>query len=455
MTHRRGARLVGGAAAAIITVAAGLGADPATAAGFGANYSVVAAADGMRVTVVMPGGPLSDDVVDIGGPSARAQLDSLGTSKAFASFPYPGDTIANSPGLVRTASGLPLPDPPSYVQSDHPIVPTQETSVGPYLLRAESDDHHSAATAAIGMAADERGAAGLVCSDVAVSATPEAVVSTAQSAVDSFSLGPLRIARVVSRAHLSLFADGTRATEADIAVVGAAVGSTGVTLAPSGVRAGDSEAPLPDPSPIRQALAAAGITVEFMPRHEVPSGVVAPALRITQTQESGSKVIYVLGAASASGDIGGLVDQSGSQADATLPAVPATEPNHLPADPAVDEAGQRNPPAATPPGLAGTGPAPPSGTGHLAVVGAPSAIAHQVALSDQGPDPGPSAAEGTGLSQPAVQFGAGSARAARAAAIAALVGAPIDTRPLYGVLLVGGILALTLAVAMRYLRPVR
>ena len=84
------------------TVAATLFTPSARAAG---SFQAAAIAEGVRYTVTVPGAPLSDQIADAGGPVAQASLDSLGTSRGFASLPYPGDTATGLPGLVAGFTG--------------------------------------------------------------------------------------------------------------------------------------------------------------------------------------------------------------------------------------------------------------------------------------------------------------------------------------------------------------
>ena len=133
-----GALLVAGPVAASVRPAAGEGR-------FSGTFSALAAADGVRVTLFQPGVTLTKTLVDLGGPAAQAALNSLGESRAFASFPYPGDTAVAAPGLLRGAGNIPAPAYPLYVASDNPAVPRQEAGDGPYALRAESTDSASKA----------------------------------------------------------------------------------------------------------------------------------------------------------------------------------------------------------------------------------------------------------------------------------------------------------------------
>ena len=435
----------------------GLGSGSAAATGFGGSFSALAAADGVRVTVTVPHSGLTNEVADGGGPSVQARVDSLGTSKAFASFPYPGDTVANLPGLVRTLSGgVPVPDLPFFVQSDHPIVPKQEAGTGPYLLRAQSEASRSAATASVGLASEGIGALGLARSEATVHSTAEAVVSEATSTIESFFVGPLRLGHVVSHARVSLAADGTRTQTADTEVFGAMVGSTAVTFTPAGLRVGAAEAALPGTAPLAEPLAAAGITVEVMPRKDLPTGVVAPAIRVTQKQQS-SEVVYVLGGASASGTgqaadtsapagvDGGPVSKGPSEAGSSpgAAASPGSGPNPVAADaaptPGDSIAGSTDDAA----GAAGGHPA-----GAAAAHYPTSFVVPEPAGIAAGPTQGSAAPS---ASAPRVSQPAASAR--RAAAVTALLGTAVDVKPLYGTLIAGGILAVGVAVVMRGLLP--
>ena len=78
------------AALAVAGGAAGTASAEAGAAGFAGSYFASAVADGVRLTFIAPSASLSDTAADVGGPSAQATLDSLGTSRAFGSFPYSG-----------------------------------------------------------------------------------------------------------------------------------------------------------------------------------------------------------------------------------------------------------------------------------------------------------------------------------------------------------------------------
>lgn len=51
------------------------------------------------------------------GPYARAKLDSLGSSDAVASAPYPGEVASGGSGLVQSVTGVQFPDYPFFLLS--------------------------------------------------------------------------------------------------------------------------------------------------------------------------------------------------------------------------------------------------------------------------------------------------------------------------------------------------
>jgi hypothetical protein len=274
-----------------------------------------------------------------------------------------------------------------------------------------------------------------------VTNTADAVISEATSTIESFFIGPLRLGHVVSHARVALAPDGTRTQSGDTEVFGAMVGSTAVTFTPAGLRVGAADAPLPDTKPLTERLAEAGITVEIMPRQDLPTGVVAPAIRVTQKQQSGSQVVYLVGGASASG--------TGETADTS----PATAVGAGSAPPATPEAGTSTGPSV----IAGSGDdarSPASGYAPTEPVrspisfivsdraGAASGIGAAGPVRSSAPQPAPA--------RPGSQH-AVSAR--RAAAVTALLGTAVDVKPLYGTVIAAGILALGAAVVIRGLRP--
>jgi hypothetical protein len=297
----------------------------AGAGGFSGTFSAVAGADSVRITLVQPGITLTKTLVDFGGPSAQASVNSLGESRAFASFPYPGDTAIAAPGLLRGAGSIPAPAYPLYVGSDNPAVPRQEAGDGPYKMAAESTDSASKSLANIGLRIEGLGDLGLSRSESSVESTAEGVAAHARTETSAFSVGPLRIGHVVSVADTVLGQDGLLTRNASTSVVGAMVGNAPVEITAAGISVAGAAGPAADLNAVNEALKGAGVTVELLPKGETSTGVTSPALRITSQDKSGSAITYVLGRASASVEgtpAAPLFEESGG----TVPTDPGTEP---------------------------------------------------------------------------------------------------------------------------------
>lgn len=282
-------------------VLAGVVSGPLTGPAMGAEtfdgtFGALAAADAVRVTMKVPHAPASDTVLDAGGPSAQAVLDSVGTSQAYASFPYPGENAVTAPALIAGASGgaINLPAYPFYVNSAYPLVPAAEAGGGPYSIKAESDETSSIGTASVGLAIEGQGAIGHAKSVASTISSAEAVTAEGTTEVTSFAIGPLQFGQVLSHAKAILGKDGSLTREADTQVVGASVGDTPVALTSEGLVVAGSPQAI-DVAPIQDVLEQAKITVELMPKQEADSGVVAPAVRVTQRDDAGSSITYVLG----------------------------------------------------------------------------------------------------------------------------------------------------------------
>lgn len=78
------------------------------------SFDAVASAYGINNGVSNPSFPVGL-VLTGSGPATSAHLTSLGGSDAFASFPYPGDTVVGLPGLASGLFGVPVPGYPLYV----------------------------------------------------------------------------------------------------------------------------------------------------------------------------------------------------------------------------------------------------------------------------------------------------------------------------------------------------
>jgi hypothetical protein len=302
---RRQSTLRVGLAAAIATTALTVGALAANAAEpaetYRGTYSAAAAADGLRVTMTLPAAPLSNTVADVGGPTAQAVLDSNGTSGAFASFPYPGANLAVAGGLVKGASNgqIPAPDYPFYVVAYNPTVPEQQVGSGPYTIRAESTGTSSQGTASAGVRSPGVGTLGLAEAKASTQLS-STVAGSASSHLTGLAIGPLEIGELFSSATTALGQDGKLDRKAETRIVAAKVGLTPVVIDSNGVSAGGTPGPAADTAGVHDALASAGITVKLFAAEETQTGIVAPVIRITQTQtQTGATLTYTIGGAAA------------------------------------------------------------------------------------------------------------------------------------------------------------
>jgi hypothetical protein len=404
------------------------------AEGYAGTFGAVASADAVRVTWIVPHAPASDTVLDFGGPSAQAALDSIGGSQAFASFPYPGENAVTAPALIAGASGgqINLPSYPFWVGSTYPVAPKAESGSGPYSIKAESTDTSSTSAASVGLDAGGQAALGLAKSQASTVATPEGVTSEASSEVTGFAAGPLRIAQVVSSAK-AVFDGKTVTRDADTQVTGAMVGETPVALTSNGLVVGSSPVPA-DPKPVMDALAAAKIGVEFMPRQDTDTGVVAPTIRVTQRDDAGQSITYVLGRTSA------FAQGEGTEAPAVEEPASENPQAVAVAAPAEDRVPQTRTAEAVPETIdAIDAPVsfvlPEPGTVPLAAIGAPAV------------PPAPTVIQlASGRSAPAANATGGNRRAA----VGLLISAS-DTTPMFAVLAAGLAAALGSALFLRRL----
>jgi hypothetical protein len=218
---------------------------------------------------------LFDPILDGGTSVAQAQLDSLGTSTAFASTPYPSASIVQLPGLIAgvtngQTSGI-LPEYPLIANSNYPTKATDRREAGTVVLEAAS------------AAADSRGnatdGAGRGEAEVSYDAVTNEVVARAETTIDTVRMSDqltLNGVHSVATARKKASGDVERSATFDVAA-----------LTISGQRVALSQSGLAEPtgvlSPLLSALAAQGTTIETFPAAETADGVISAGLRITTT----------------------------------------------------------------------------------------------------------------------------------------------------------------------------
>jgi hypothetical protein len=320
------------------------------AAGFGASSS----AFGARVTMTISKAPLVPNIVDAGGPLAQTALDSLGTSVALASFPYPGDVVLNLPGLAAglgpqvpgLVSGIPgliganvpglpadaldllsqvqlpgelieplvssapaLPPYPFAAQASA-LAPHQDVDLGVGRLTADASPAKVTASAS-----SAPGASGTLLVPLEARSSIEQhddgsidVVST--GSISGLRVGPIVIGAVTSTARISRDADGSVTKSSTFRASAIQVGALSVDLTPEGMSIGGTAVPAPVAATVNGALAAAGLQLKVLPKVETASAVVASGLELVRPQDFGplgtGTISLILGQSSAALDSAGI-----------------------------------------------------------------------------------------------------------------------------------------------------
>jgi hypothetical protein len=274
------------------------------------------------MTMTVANGPGTNDPIDVPGPISHAAVNSLGSSSAFASFPYPGDAGVTVPGLIpAVVPGAPsLPPYPFYAKSEHPIVPKAQQAAGAVNLSAESTQTASKAAGSAGPQGDGPGS---MSSEASVAEVPQSylapgtavAVATSKAVVAAFAAGPLTLGRVVSTASVTLLADGTLQRKSGLELSGVRIGDQTVGLSSNGFVVPGAGVPFPAGAQdqLRSALAGGGMTVEFLPERQTDDGVVSAGLRIRQERDMPNghdALTWVIGQATASA-VGGVSQDDG------------------------------------------------------------------------------------------------------------------------------------------------
>ena len=215
----------------VVAGAGQAGADEGGALAFRASAEAAA----VRMTMTVANGPGTNDPIDVPGPISHAAVNSLGSSSAFASFPYPGDAGVTVPGLLpAVVPGAPsMPPYPFYAKSEYPIVPKAGQAAGAVNLSAESTQTASKATGSAGPKEDGPGS---MSSEASVAEVGESAVAKSKAVVAAFAAGPLTLGRVVSTASVTLLADGTLQRTSSLELSGVRIGDQTVGCRTTGSR---------------------------------------------------------------------------------------------------------------------------------------------------------------------------------------------------------------------------
>ena len=264
------------------------------------QWSGSAAADGMRVDVIVDGFLFVDNIVDAGGPSAQASAGSFSGSRALAAYPYPGEIAMTAHGQTSGAA----PNYPLVAQSNNGGPSHSEMRQGPYDVKADSSDD---ASSALAQTSGDGGsaAAATTRSQAQVVHDPKTgvVTSSADSTAEGFSVaGVFSIGRVHSFAQITSPA-GTKKPASGTEFGDVRIGGQEVGVTDKGLVLAGTNTPLPPDSTANALLKSAGITVHYVAGTTSPTSVVAPALSVSAVQDvptvGETTVTYLLGQASA------------------------------------------------------------------------------------------------------------------------------------------------------------
>lgn len=320
-------------AVGVLAAVAGMAAiSPAGPAGAAVNFAGVATADAARVTVVVPNAPATSNVVDTGVTSAQAVVTSAGTSRAYASNPYPGENAVTLHGTLAGFGVAGVPPYPLYAESMNPGTPKAEIGTGPFHLLATSTPTTSDGVATSGLAGEQ--SALLTSAVTSVHQEDDGgVLSKAESKVQGFAAGPLKIASIVSSAQTKLPATGGALEKASsLDITGVSVNDVAVRLTDKGLVAQGQTVPV-DPKALEEALAQAHIKLTYLAPENLPNGIVGAGLRVsTQFTLPGSPpsdVVWQFGRALTA------IDGAGGGGSLLPPVgeVGSTEPGPVPGPP--------------------------------------------------------------------------------------------------------------------------
>jgi hypothetical protein len=279
------------------------------------SWAAEAAADGVRVQVVVNDFLVVSNIVDAGGPSAQAVVDAFGDSRAYAAYPYPGEIVLTAHGLSQGAA----PKYPLIAQSD-PTQPNSDVTNGPLQLHARSSDDTSTAAAQGGADGGEVTVATTLSTATASHDTSSgAVTADAETTAEGVSIaGILSIGRVHSHAQMSAMIGSPVRHASDTEVADVTVGGQQVGLTDKGLVLAGTSVPLPPDSTANALLKSSGIAVHYLAPLQTETSTVAPGFSVAASQNvpgvGETTVTYVFGQASASAQATGAADAAGVSA---------------------------------------------------------------------------------------------------------------------------------------------
>jgi hypothetical protein len=256
------------------------------------TFTAQAEASGMYVQYGIPGFLPVDQFIDGGGPVSGATFGSDGTSRSFASLPYPGSTAVGYPGVFALVSNGQFVPPgyPFFVSSAYPTQPEQKLAdpSAAYALSTAASDSKATGTATFGPPGIT-GQKPNSSADTSVVFEAGKVTATATSVNQMIVAGPLTIGAVRSQS-VTTWANGDTEplTETELVIEGGRAGDTSFQFGDKGLQVAQQGVPLPAAeglAAINQVLKPAGISIAFHQAQPFAGGAQAAAFEVTQVAE--------------------------------------------------------------------------------------------------------------------------------------------------------------------------
>ena len=274
-----------GAARAATSTPTTTAASPASGGASTGTFSGTAVADAVRVNVSIPNYLLIQDFVDGGGPSAQAVLDSLGVSKAFASFPYPGELGVSATGLVSILTGFSLPSYPLIANSDYPVQPQRNVDQPGLHLDTKSDPGSAVGDARFGETTGDTLEAGGFARASVTSDDQHRLTARAEARF-SVAVGPVHVRGVRAVAQEVRSADGKVTPTSSLEVGTISIAGIDLSLTDRGlVLAGTPLVPIDVINGVAKGLSVNGTSITFLPATITADSVTSAGLEITTSQQ--------------------------------------------------------------------------------------------------------------------------------------------------------------------------
>jgi hypothetical protein len=283
------------------------------------SFSGTASAAGVQVNLAIPDYLIVQNFLDGGGPAAQAALDSLGTSQALSSFPYPGETGAAVTGLVGILTGLSLPSYPLLIQSSYPTTVDDRLDQPGYHLSVHSNGSASTSSAELGEGtASGMAQVGLLSTASVTAQADGSLVSEATSKGD-FQIGPLKLTGFETLARVVRSPGGTLARSSRISIGKLSLGALSIGLTDAGLVMGNSTMPLNAIGAFSKSISLGPTKLTFVPSTSTGDSVLSAGLELTTSQ--------MVAAIGHPVNVSYLIGRTFAAADSTaLPALPASPP---------------------------------------------------------------------------------------------------------------------------------